>query len=147
PRHADAALNARDQNLHFISPVAVSMIALALVSLMAIWLRGRLSTGKRGDSSSASTREWNCPWPASQWWIPLAMIPPVVLFLLLPISQPVWNLLPKLRFLQFPWRWLLVVEPPMGIFFAAAVWPEESRRRWLRPAVACLCCALFVAAT
>jgi hypothetical protein len=40
PHHADAALNARDQNLHFISPVAVSMLAIALVSLLTLWLRG-----------------------------------------------------------------------------------------------------------
>jgi hypothetical protein len=147
PHHADAALNARDQNLHFITPVAVSMIALALVSLMALWLCGKLSTGKHGDSSSASTRDWNCPRLARQWWIPLSMIPPLALFLLLPVSQPVWNLLPKLRFLQFPWRWLLVVEAPMGIFFAAAVWPGESRPRWLRPAVVGLCSLFFVSFT
>jgi hypothetical protein len=34
-----------------------------------------------------------------------------------------------LRFLQFPWRWLLVLETPMAVFLAAAVWPS---RRWGR---------------
>jgi len=75
------------------------------------------------------------------------MIPPVVLFLLFPVSLPVWNLLPKLRFLQFPWRWLVVVEAPMAIFFAAAVWPGKSRRRWIRPVAACVCALFFLAAT
>ncbi|MGO9336034.1 MAG: hypothetical protein ACLPY1_00860 [Terracidiphilus sp.] len=147
PHHADPALNARDQALHFISLVAVSMIAVALVSLLALWLRGALSTGKRGDASLAPVRAGNRRTLASQWWIPLALIPPVVLFLLLPVSLPVWNLLPKLRFLQFPWRWLMVVEAPMAIFFAAAVWPGGSRKRWLRPTVACLCALFFMAAT
>jgi hypothetical protein len=54
------------------------------------------------------------------------------MFLLLPISLPVWNLLPKLRFLQFPWRWLVVTEAPIGILVAAAIWPT---RRWLRAVV------------
>jgi len=150
PHHANPALNLRDQELHVISPVAVSMIALALASLLAVWLRGRLSSKAHRASSSISgqaqvgnLRIGGFP----QWWIPLALIPPVVLLLLFPVSLPVWNLLPKLRLLQFPWRWLLVVEAPMGIFFAAAVWPTETGRRWLRPAVACLCGALFLAAT
>ena len=134
PHHSDPTLHLRDLALHFISPVAVFMIAVAVLSLGVVWLRGRLAVG--------SPR----PLPRS-WWIPLAVIPPVVLFLLLPISLPVWNLLPKLRFMQFPWRWLLVAEAPMAVFFAAAVWPGSSRRRWLRPAVACACGVLFLAAT
>jgi hypothetical protein len=78
------------------------------------------------------------------WWLPLALIPAAVLFLLLPISLPVWNALPKLRFLQFPWRWLVVLEAPMAIFLAAAVW---STRRWRRVAVVAVCTVFFFAAT
>jgi hypothetical protein len=81
---------------------------------------------------------------ARRWWIPLALIPLAVLFLQLPLSLPVWNMLPKLRFLQFPWRWLVVLEAPMAIFFAAALWPS---RRWLRVAVGTLCAAFFLAVT
>ena len=79
-----------------------------------------------------------------RWWLTLALIPPAVLLLQLPISLPVWNLLPKLRFLQFPWRWLVALEAPMGIFFAAAVWPNG---RWQRKAVVAVCTILFLAAT
>jgi hypothetical protein len=70
-----------------------------------------------------------------------------VLFLQFPLSRPVWNLLPELRFLQFPWRWLLVLEAPMAIFFAAAVWPAKTTRRWRRVVVSSLCIALFVTLT
>jgi hypothetical protein len=140
PHHADAALHLRDQTLHLISPIAVSMIAVALLGLLVLWLRGRLSA----DAEGAGTA--NEPL-ARRWSIPLAFIPVAVLFLLTPVSMPVWNLLPKLRFLQFPWRWLLVVEAPMGIFFAAAVWPGEIARRWFRPAVACVCALIFAGTT
>jgi hypothetical protein len=133
--------------MHFISLVAVSMIAITFLSLLALWLRGRLSVPNRPTPLSAAETDLNDQPMSPRWWIPLACISPFVLFLLLPFSLPVWNLLPKLRFLQFPWRWLLVVEAPMAIFFAAAVWPETSRRRWLHPAVACLCALAFLAVT
>ena len=148
PHHADPALHLRDLALHFISPVAVSMIAVALLSLGVLGVRRRLSLqNSRTDSPTGRIADARVQPRARIWWIPLACIPATVLFLLLPISLPVWNLLPKLRFLQFPWRWLLVVEAPMGIFFAAAVWPAAPHRRWQRKAVACACAALFLAIT
>jgi hypothetical protein len=71
----------------------------------------------------------------------------VVLFLQFPVSLPVWNLLPKLRFLQYPWRWTLVVEAPMALFFAAAVWPARSGQRWLRIAIPAVCALAFLSTT
>jgi len=130
PHHADPTLHLRDLSLHMMSPIAVAMIAVALLGLGVSWLRGRLAMD--------STRVW---------WIPLGIIPAAALFLLLPVSLPVWNLLPKLRFLQFPWRWLLVVEAPMAIFFAGAVWPAAARSRWHRKAVAWVCALLFLGMT
>ena len=123
--HADPALALHDQGLWRVSIIAVVMLAMALGGLLVSRLRNTL--------------------PAKLcWWFPLALIPQVVLFLQLDISLPVWNLLPKLRFLQFPWRWLVVLEAPMAIFFASAVWPV--RRRW-RFVVAAVCTAVFLAST
>jgi hypothetical protein len=126
--HADPGLALHDQVLHTASMIAVLMIGVALGGLLVSWLRGRL------------------PWPR-RWWVPLALVPVAVLFLQFPLSRPVWNLLPELRFLQFPWRWLVVLEAPMGIFFAAAVWPEESVRLSRRVAVGSACAAIFVGMT
>ena len=53
-------------------------------------------------------------------------------------------MLPKLRFLQFPWRWLVVLEAPLGIFFAAAIWPTK---RWQRVAVIATSVAVFLSIT
>jgi hypothetical protein len=129
-RHADPALHDHDVELHRVSLIAVTMLAVTLLGMFIFWLRGRRTP--EGQSI------------ARRWWLPLALIPFVVLLLQLPLSLPVWNLLPKLRFLQFPWRWLVVLEAPMAIFFAAAIWPA---RRWLRFAVLGLCVAFFVAAS
>jgi hypothetical protein len=114
--HADPTLALHDEVLRTASIIAVCMIAVALGGLLASWLRGSLP-GKR------------------LWWIPLALTPVAVLFLLFPVSHWLWNLLPDLRFLQFPWRWLLVLEAPMAVFFAAAIWPRQSAQLWQRVAV------------
>ena len=124
-RHADPSLALHDVELHRVSSIAVAMLAVALVGLLVSWRRGKL----RG---------------LRHWWIPLALIPVAVLLLQFPISLPLWNLLPKLRFLQFPWRWLVVLEAPMAIFFSIAVWPA---RRGSRFAVAAACAAVFLAAS
>jgi hypothetical protein len=123
---SDPSLALHNAELTRVSLIAVVMIALALLGLAVAARRKTLPADRR-------------------WWIPLALISIAVLFLLLPISLPVWNLLPKLRFLQFPWRWLVVLEAPVGIFFAAAIWPRATARRWLRFAAAIGCMALFVA--
>jgi hypothetical protein len=126
--HADPSLQPHDQVLHTVSMIVVMMIAVTLGGLLVSWLRGRLPGARR-------------------WWIPLALIPVAVLFLQFPFSRPLWNLLPDLRFLQFPWRWLVVLEAPMAIFLAAAVWPRESTLRWRRIAVGSAFIAGFLAMT
>ena len=124
-RHSDPVLEFHDTVLLMVSIIAATMIAVAFVGLAIARLRGRL----KGQH---------------EWWLLLAVIPAVILLLQFPVSLPIWNLLPKLRFMQFPWRWMVAVEAPMGILFAAAIWP--ARRRWQLGA-ALFCCVLFCGAT
>jgi hypothetical protein len=42
---------------------------------------------------------------------------------------------------------VLVAEAPMAIFFAAAIWPSRTTKRWLRAAEAAGCIVVFCAAT
>jgi len=123
--HADPNLDLHDLELLRVSIVAVIMLAIVFPALFVAWRRGQLPKDR-------------------SLWIPLALIPLAILFLQFPVSLPIWNALPKLRFLQFPWRWLVALEAPMGILFAAAVWPE---RPWLRKAVISACVALFLGTT
>jgi len=121
-RHADPGMVSHDMLLHRVSKVAVGMLVVAFGGGVVAWIRGAVP-GER------------------KWWLPLALIPPAVLFLLFPISQPVWNALPEFRLLQFPWRWLVVLEAPMAICFASAVW---CGRRALRVPLIAACAAVFV---
>ncbi len=124
-RHANPLLAEHDVELAKVSWIAALMLAAFFAALLVCWLRRRLP-GER------------------KLWLPLALIPLAILALQLPVSLPLWNLLPKLRFLQFPWRWLVALEAPLGIFLAAAIWP---RTRWPRITAATLCAAAFISIT
>ncbi len=123
--HTDPSLELHDLELLKASAIASTMLAVAISGIIVCWARHQF----RGRS---------------RWWIPLALIPFAVLFLQFPLSGPLWKVVPELRFLQFPWRWLVVAEAPMGIFFASAVWMK--RRGW-RAAVLAVCGAVFLVAT
>jgi len=129
-RHADPVLALHDVVLRQASFIAVWMIAVVIICLAVAWRSGTLS-----EQRDAGSR---------RWWIPLAAIPFVILFLLFPISRPVWHLLPEFAYLQYPWRWLEALEAPLGIFFAAAVWPANRRGQITATFV---CIAAFLAAT
>jgi hypothetical protein len=129
---ADPSLDLHNAELKRVSLIVIVMVAIALAGALVAWRR------KLFSSASAADRAW---------WISLALIPIAVFLLQLHFTLPLWNLLPKLRFLQFPWRWLVVLEAPMGLFFAAAVWPGAAARRWLRVAVAAGCAILFLGST
>lgn len=87
-------------------------------------------------------------WAARSWrtrnrelWYSLVAWAAVCAFLMLPVSNPLWNILPKLRFMQFPWRWLLCLGIPFTLLTALGI------RRWtLRVALylATLCVLAFV---
>jgi hypothetical protein len=117
-----------DAGLHFVSCLALAMLVVTFGAIAVVWLR-------RGISTPAQRSRW----------IVLACIPVAVLLLQLPLSQPVWFLLPKLRYLQFPWRWLLVLEAPMGIWLAAAVWLSAQAPRWMRIGITAIFCTLPLA--
>lgn len=50
----------------------------------------------------------------------LASFVPLILLLLLPVSAWVWRFTPQLAYLQFPWRWLLVLAPVTVLLVAGS---------------------------
>jgi hypothetical protein len=51
----------------------------------------------------------------------LLAVAAVSTILMFPLSSPAWTYLPKLRYVQFPWRWLLVLDVPFALCLAAAL--------------------------
>ncbi len=61
-------------------------------------------------------------------WGALLVLGGVATLLMMRFTLPLWMHLPKLRFVQFPWRWMSIVALAFACF-AAAVF--EKRRGWL----------------
>jgi len=67
-------------------------------------------------------------WAARGWgsrnrglWYTLVAWAVACSLLMLAITNPLWNVLPKLRFMQFPWRWLLCLGVPFTVFLTVGV--------------------------
>ncbi len=69
------------------------------------------------------------------WWI-LISAAVVSAFLMLPTSLWLWNALPELRFIQFPWRWLEMLALSFAFVLPVAIFSLRSRQlSWALTAV------------
>jgi hypothetical protein len=67
------------------------------------------------------------------WWI-VGAVGAAALFLMLPPSVLLWRYLPRLQYMQFPWRWL----EAMGVayaLFVAAMGRSGKHAAWIVPAL------------
>jgi uncharacterized membrane protein len=127
-----------DQVLHTASWIAVALLSLTAIAAVA-FLRGKRNRVPhvpilgRGIEDAPSL---------SKALIVLAV---VITILLLPFSDPIWHHLPELKFLQFPWRWLLLLSLIASTLTALSLRGEATTRRaiGLRAAVVlAVACAL-----
>ncbi len=89
------------------------MVAIAMILMTAI--AATLANRRRHDAPKI-------------WWS-LAALGAVSAALMFPFSGFIWVLLPKLRFVQFPWRWLMPLGVAFAMFAAAAV--ARWHKRWI----------------
>lgn len=99
------AVNYHNQVLRLASWIVVALIAGTLV---AAWFSRRRR---------------------SLLWLPLVVLAAVVCCLQFAWTGFVWRLTPKLQFLQFPWRWMLVLGMIAAALAALALHPEPPTRR------------------
>ena len=74
-----------------------------------------------------------------EFWKSLTIWAVVCGLLMLPVSLFLWNILPKLQFMQFPWRWLLCVSMIFTLFVTVGL-----RHWWHRGAVAVVSIVVIV---
>lgn len=115
---------------HTYFNLIASTIAVALITYT-----GLAAVAARRGAGSRTEK------PASRIWWTLLLVATVSTALMLPLTNILWQLLPKLRFVQFPWRWMSVLSIPFVLFASANM--ERARLRWLWASVV----ALFLAGT
>jgi len=129
-RHSDSSMALHDHVLAIASTLFVLTTALALCGLAIALHRGNLR------------------FKTSHYWLSLAILVPILFLLQLHLSAPIWRALPKLEFLQFPWRWLVVLGTPYAIFLAAATPLGAARSRaWSSVAWTTVLLALVLASS
>jgi hypothetical protein len=108
-------INDQEHNLFnlLVSTIATAEIAVAGAAAVAL--------GKPADAASRVAREL--------WWVLVAMAA-VSVALMLSVTSPAWRYLPKLRYVQFPWRWLVPLGLAFAVFVAAAIGRTRARHVW-----------------
>jgi len=72
-------------------------------------------------------------------WATLLLLAGAATLLMLRFTNIFWRVLPKLRFVQFPWRWMCLLAVCYALFLACAY--GKSRRGWMLAVAVALCCA------
>jgi hypothetical protein len=120
-----------DAVLHTASVVAVVLTGLTALAFIYVFATRHKETAEDTPSEQQGK---------DQRAGILAVLSLAILFLLTPLSAPIWHSLPELRFLQFPWRFLAVVGAIFGFALALALSQVRLRTR----AMVLLCTTVFV---
>jgi hypothetical protein len=94
---------------------SVAILLLVMTAIAAIAVR----RGTAGESERDETKKL--------WRVVLVLSGAAAILMIRP-SSFLWAHLPKLRFVQFPWRWMAILAVPYAYFLAAAT---RGRMRWI----------------
>jgi len=86
-------------------------------------------TGVAGIAARRETLQEQSREETKKLWRVLLVLSAVAVILMIRPSAFFWAHLPKLRFVQFPWRWMAILAVPYAYFFAGAI--AGGRRKWL----------------
>jgi len=92
------------------SSIAVLMIVLTGTAALAARPRDE------GGNGTLSIKLWHA----------LLLLAGMAAMLMLRFTSPLWAVLPKLRFVQFPWRWMSLLSVVFAFFLGSAM----GRKRW-----------------
>ena len=115
-----------DRFNRIVSWLAVAEMAAILAAAWAAKQWSNRENSATNSSIAANPARNNL----SRIWSGLAIWAVACSILMFPVTGLLWNTLPKLRFMQFPWRWMLCLSMIFCLLLTAGV-----RRWWLRIAV------------
>jgi hypothetical protein len=98
-----------------------SSVAILLMVLTAAGALLARSTSNNRDNGKA----------AGKLWPPMVLLGVAAVILMIRPSSILWELLPKLRFIQFPWRWMGILAAPYAFFGGAAIARDRGRWIWI----------------
>ncbi|MDE3104330.1 MAG: hypothetical protein KGK08_04060 [Acidobacteriota bacterium] len=124
-----------DQVLHTASAIAVGLLAVTAALLWLAW--------HRVESPAAPHPQQPLPRAQRPLLASLALVTAVVALLLTPLSLPLWQHLPRLGLLQFPWRLLCLQASVAGLALALVL--QSVRLSRLRATVGALLLATLLA--
>jgi hypothetical protein len=119
---------------------AFNRIASHAAVLMMVLTAGFAAMSFPRDRSTAG------PLPKS-FWSALVALSLVAAFLMTRLSNIFWIALPKLRFVQFPWRWMSILAIPFACFISAAIVHKRIRGYRAASLIAALLAILACTAT
>jgi hypothetical protein len=96
------------------------IVLIVVTGLAAVAARRARSRGEGARSTES---------PMEGWWRALLVLTVISTLLMLRGSAFLWQWLPKLRFVQFPWRWMSILAVAFSCLVAAAT--ADRRFRWL----------------
>jgi len=94
----------------------VAVLMMVMTGIAAISARREAAEEQKGDARKKLLR------------VLLLLSAVAAIFMIRP-SSIFWTYLPKLRFVQFPWRWMAILVVPYAYFSAAAM--VRTRMRWI----------------
>ena len=97
--------------------VLVSLVAMSEVAALAAaaWLSRKRNDRSSEGGLSCSGWRWLAGWGAA------------TALVMVPLSNVLWLYLPKFRYVQLPFRWLLCLNVPLALLLASATLRRESR--------------------
>ena len=103
-----------------VSSVAIFVMAITGIAAIALHRENVGHKEKDGDTGAV--------------WSTMVLLGASAIFLMTPSSSILWEYLPKLRFVQFPWRWTAILAVPYAFFLAGII--ALRRVRWICSALA-----------
>ena len=117
----------------------VAMLLVVLTGIGAVMagrrLQGMRAVDRNGGNVAAEVATRNA---GAELWGALVALAGAGTVLMLRFTEVFWRVLPKLRFVQFPWRWMCLVAVCYAVFMACSF--GRGARAWVLIVATAMCC-------